>query len=103
MDKYYLKIHSSNSKTIVAVCDAELLGKEFREGNLVLRIDEPFYGGKLVDIDEVVQAISSADIVVVTGARLVEELSKRGIVPSSFALKVQGQPHIQIVKEVERY
>jgi len=100
MKEYYLKVHNVDSKTIVTVCDKDLLGKEFREGDIVLKVEEPFYGGKLADLEEVINAILSADIVVLTGSKLIEELSKRGLIPKDFALRVGDQLHIQIVREV---
>ncbi len=96
-----MKVHRAGQKTVVAVCDEDILGKEFREGNLVLKVDSHFYGGKLVGIEEVVNAILSADIAVITGTKIVEELSRRGLVLREFALRVGDQLHVQIVKEVQ--
>ena len=42
----YVKIHKSKDRNIIAVCDEELIGKSFSEGNLVLDINERFYKGE---------------------------------------------------------
>ncbi len=96
-----MKLHQTGTKVVVAICDEEILGKEFREGNLVLKIDPSFYGGKLVDLEEAIDAIISADIAVISGKRIVEELAKRGIVIKDFALRVANQLHVQIVREIQ--
>ncbi len=103
MDGYFLKIHRSKGKVIVAICDEEILGKIFRDGPIVLDISTKFYGGKRVDLERVLEAIKMADIVVASGKRIVEELSRRGLASVEFALKVEDQLHIQIIREVYEY
>ncbi len=43
----YLKIHKSY-RNVVALCDAELIGKKFEEGNMQLYLRENFYKDKKV-------------------------------------------------------
>jgi len=95
-----MRVHNIGGKKIVAVCDEEILGAVFREGDKVLEISPKFYGGKRVDIDQIINEIRDADIVVISGRRIIEELDKRGIIMKEFALKVGDQLHIQIMKEV---
>ncbi len=97
---FYVKLHNHGSTRILAVCDEEILGKEFREGSMVLRVNKEFYYGKLVnDVDEVLRLITNADVVIATGSRIVKELAKRGLADESFALKVGDQLHLQILRE----
>lgn len=97
---FYMKVYNVEDKTMVAVCDEEILGKVFREGNVVLDIAPTFYGGEKVGIEEIIEMISTADVVVLSGRRIVDELAKRGLVLKEYALVVEGQPHIQIIKGV---
>jgi len=39
--------------SIVAVCDSDILGKKFKEGKLVLKLDESFYKGEEVGDNDV--------------------------------------------------
>ncbi len=103
MDRYFIKIHRGGGKTIVAICDEELLGKVFRDGPVVLDISPKFYGGERADLEKVLEAIRIADIVVASGKRIVEELSKRGLASAEFALRVGDQLHVQIIREVYEY
>jgi hypothetical protein len=41
----YVKIHKTENKDIVAVCDEDLLGKKFEEKELILDVSEEFYKG----------------------------------------------------------
>ncbi|MCX8168341.1 MAG: DUF424 family protein [Ignisphaera sp.] len=86
--------------TMVAVCDEEILGKVFREGDIVLNISSAFYEGKRVGIEEVIEVISTADMVIVSGKRIVNELARRGLAPKEYALEVDGQLHLQIIRGV---
>lgn len=100
MSLYFMRIHNVGGKKIVAVCDEEILGMVFREGDVVLDISPKFYGGRKADLEEVMNEIMDADIVVLSGKRIVEELDRRGAVIKEYALKVGDQLHIQIVREV---
>lgn len=97
---YLLKFHGNGRNIVVAICDEEILGKTFREGDVILAVPASFYGGRRVGIEEVVAAIMEADVAVISGKRVVTELVKRGIVSLDFVLKVQDQLHVQIVREV---
>ena len=43
----YIKIHRSY-RNVVAICDAEILGKKFEEGKRVLDVRESFYNNEKV-------------------------------------------------------
>ncbi|MCW8965223.1 MAG: DUF424 family protein [Candidatus Pacearchaeota archaeon] len=46
-------------RDVVAVCDSDLLGKYFEEGDLQLDVKESFYKGEEVSYDEAVKIISN--------------------------------------------
>ena len=49
-----IKVHEAYRK-VVAICDAELLGKKFTEGNMQLDVNPAFYGGKKYDEKKVIE------------------------------------------------
>ena len=51
-----IKIHKSY-RDIVAVCDKELLGKTFEQGNFQLDVKESFFNGKEVSEKEALETI----------------------------------------------
>lgn len=83
---------------LLAICDADLLGKTFREGDIVLAVREEFYKGLKVDTDEAVNLISQSTIVNMVGENIVGRAIERGFVHPQAVLKVSGIPHAQIVK-----
>jgi|SRR3989344_7833036 len=52
----FLKIHKSY-RTVVAICDADLVGKRFEEGNRQLDLRENFYKDKQITHEEAVKLI----------------------------------------------
>ena len=42
-------------RLVVAVCDSELLGKRFEEGNFQLHVKENFYGGEEMSEEETIE------------------------------------------------
>ena len=99
---YYVRIHQINGKILVAVCDEEILGKEFRKGDIVLSISSEFYKGERVDLRRVIELILESDIAVITGKRIVNELIKAGLAVPEAVLKIGDQLHVQIIKSVYR-
>lgn len=49
-----VKIHASY-RIVIAICDKEILGKEFREGRKILNIKENFYRGEEKDEKQMVE------------------------------------------------
>ncbi|RLG76752.1 MAG: DUF424 domain-containing protein [Thermoprotei archaeon] len=101
--RYYLKVYRHSGRVVVAVCDEEILGKKFSDSKrgVVLDVSKDFYGGRLVDEKEVLDHIAVADIAVLTGRRIVELASRKGLAIKEVALEVEGQLHLQIIKEVQ--
>jgi len=56
MTEIYIKIHNAYRR-IVAVCDADLIGKKFEEGNVQIDVNEKFYKGDLVDEEKALEIL----------------------------------------------
>jgi hypothetical protein len=53
----YIKVHNSY-RTVVALCDKELIGKKFEEGILQLDVRENFYKGEEVTSEQLAGLIA---------------------------------------------
>jgi hypothetical protein len=53
-----IKIHKSY-RDVVAICDKELIGKSFEQGNFQLEVKESFFNGKEVSEKEALEIISN--------------------------------------------
>jgi len=93
----HVKIHKSEGREIVAMCDKDILGKTFEEGDLVLEVSERFYKGTLVGDEAAKNIIKNADILNVVGKKAVELALKVGVVSKIHIIKIKGIPHAQVV------
>ncbi len=87
-----LRVLHVGEESIAVVCDRELLGKEFREGKFVLKVDEKFYGGKESSVNECLRAIRESTIANLVGS-IVEHAIKENLIDPSCVLKIRGVPH----------
>lgn len=78
-----IKIHKSY-RYIVAVCDKEILGKTFEQGNRILEIRETFYNGDEVtekEAIEIMQDLNKEDATFnIAGKKSVQAALKAGII-----------------------
>ena len=90
-----LKIHEAYRK-VVAVCDAELLGKKYTEGNRQLDINKDFYGGKKIDEAKLIAALKELNeddaTFNIVGQNSVNTAIKAGIINKDGIIKVKGIP-----------
>ncbi|MEA3343814.1 MAG: DUF424 family protein [archaeon] len=81
--EFLLKIHEPGNNHVVALCDKELLGKKFSENDLTLDIDPDFFGGKPAAINEIKDAIQTAQSVNIAGNEIVSKLMQHKILSPS--------------------
>ena len=90
-----IRIHKS-CRDVVAICDTELLGKYFEEGNKQLDVKESFYKGKELDIEKakeimMKQKIEDATFNIV-GEKSIKAAIKAGIIDKRGIKKIKGVP-----------
>jgi len=83
---------------LLAMCDAEILGKTLREGKIVFCVKEDFYKGARVNIEEALSLIKNSTIINMVGKNVVKKAIEQGYVHPEAVLNIQGIPHAQIVK-----
>ncbi|MFZ2071975.1 MAG: DUF424 family protein [Halobacteriota archaeon] len=94
----YVKKHRSGLTLLVAVCDVELVGKSFAEGELNLKITESFYKGEAVTEEEVVASLEQATIANLVGERAIRCALANSFIEEANIISVAGVPHAQMVK-----
>ena len=95
--KIWLKIHHQEEEVVLTACDEKLLGSKLGpdEEGVVVQLKEPFYGGTLVDIEEVIQFMDQATIINMFG-ECVTLLIEKGIISKIAVIFVAGVPHLQM-------
>lgn len=93
-----IKTHRAQGQIVVAMCDAELLGRKLKDGKLQITVNEGFYGGDLFDDDEsgIFNLIRGATSYNIFGERALAVAVKFNLVDRSTVRLVDGVPHAQV-------
>ena len=94
----YVKIRRWGRQVLLAVCDAEILGKTLKDSNITFEVSEKFYKGYKTSVDEAIDLIEESTIVNLVGTNIVKRAVERGYVHPEAVIKICGIPHAQIVK-----
>ena len=83
-------------RNIIAICDADLLGKKFEEGKFLLDVKESFFKGEKTSEEELSDIIKKESIEDSTfniiGEKSVNVALKTGILSEHEIKKIQGIP-----------
>ena len=90
--RVYLKIHTNPRFETVACCDERLLNKIVKEGNLRIEINERFYGGTLMEIEQAIEILIRASYFNIVGANIIEKAIANGILPKEGVRTINGIP-----------
>ncbi|MFH1823252.1 MAG: DUF424 family protein [archaeon] len=94
--KILIAVHDLYRK-VIAVCDTELIGKTFEEGELNLEVKENFYKGKEFEEKkaiEFLQDLTKEDACFnIVGKNSISICEKAGIIAKNNCLTIQGIPH----------
>ncbi len=83
---------------LVAVCDPEVLGETFEEGEITLTVTEEFYGGEAVEESAVVDSLARATVANIVGTRAVELAIEEGFIEEANVLEVDSTRHAQLLR-----
>ncbi|MBI5158803.1 DUF424 family protein [Candidatus Micrarchaeota archaeon] len=97
----YCKIHESKKERVLALCDAELLGKILREGEATLDLQSfrSFYEGEKVNASRAEKELKNCTSANLVGKKSVATAVKAKIIAGQENVKtIQGIPHLQIYR-----
>ena len=91
-----VSIKKDSGEVVITVCDSELFGKKFEEGNFTLEIEESFYGGEEMEMEECLETLKEASIGNLVGS-IVDHAIEDGIIEPEHVLEIEGVKHAQFV------
>lgn len=97
MVEVYLRTTRHGKDTLVAACDAEILGKTLEGGRVPFTVSERFYGGTLASLEEAIEAMRKATICNIVGRRIVEAAIQSRMIHEEAVIYFGDIPHAQIV------
>ena len=90
-----VKVHKKENRTIVAVCDKQLLGQLIEEDGKQLDLRGDFYKGEEKEAEEIGDLIRNADGVNLVGEEAVNLGLQEEVVEKEHIIKIKGIPHAQ--------
>jgi len=94
----YLRAHEQGKERLIAVCDCEILGRRFSEGQLRLDVSPDFFGCEKASRVEVEAALASATMANFAGQRAVLYAISLGYVEEDNVLSIDGILCAQMVR-----
>ena len=94
----YANVRRWGKSVLLAICDAELLGKVLRDGKIVFEVREDFYKGMKMSVGEAIDLVGQSTVVNMIGHHIIREALERRLIHPEAVLKISGIPHAQIVK-----
>jgi len=92
------KVHkNTNGQIILAICDKEILGKKFIQGDLQLDLTSDFYRGEEKTEEEILKIIKNAYILNIVGESSIKFALEHKLIDKERIIFVSGVPHAQLV------
>jgi hypothetical protein len=83
---------------LVTVCDPDVLGETFDNGDTEFTVTEEFYGGERADVDAVRQTLARANVANLVGVEVVDLAIEEGYVEEGNVLDLDGTVHAQFMR-----
>ncbi len=91
--KFCIKMHKVKGLKILAICDEDVLEKEFEFENVKIKVSKSFYFENYADEKEIEEIIKDIDIINAFGKNCVNFLISKNIVNEKNVLKIGDQKH----------
>ncbi len=96
-DGLLLSERETQEGLLVAVCDADVLGETFENGDVSLTVTEEFYDGDPADPDAVAQSLARCSTANLVGEDAVELAIEEGFVDPDNVMELAGTRHAQLL------
>jgi len=92
--QFSVRVSDYQKKTMLNICDAELLGKKIVQDDLTVNISEGYYGDRFVDQKEAESLLQNASIINMVGKETVSLSVKIGIGSENGIKIISGIPFL---------
>jgi hypothetical protein len=94
----FIGIYYQGEDILIGACDEHLLGNQYKEGKIHLKVDKHFYGAKKIPKESLKTYLKDATIANLVGETCVNIAIKMGLVDPACVIYIQGIPHAQMVR-----
>lgn len=93
-----LRERQTREGLLVAVCDTDVLGETFENGDVSITVNEEFYGGEEASRETVISSLTRATIANIVGTESVDVAIEAGIIDQQNVLEIGATRHAQLVR-----
>ena len=92
-----VKVHKSGDRTVLCVCDSNLIGKKIEEGKKLLDLSSDYFKGEEKNKGEVLELIKDANILNLSGEESVGLAKELGLISEDEIIMFSNVPHVEII------
>ena len=96
MMKFSVRVSEYQKKTMLNICDADLLGKKIKQDELTMHISESYYGERTVEADEAETLLKNSSIINMVGKHTVSMAVNLGVGSENGVKIISGVPFLII-------
>jgi hypothetical protein len=89
----FVKEHIYNNRKLLAICDGNLIGKTFEEGNKILNISKSFYFGEPMFEKDILNLIEDNTLLNIVGKESIDFALKNKLIIKEGIIKIKNIPH----------
>jgi hypothetical protein len=97
MGELLLNERETGKGRLVSVCDANLIGETFENGELSLTVNADFYEGDPADEEAIVGSLAKCSVANIVGSQAVALAIEHGFVEEENVLDIDGTRHAQLL------
>lgn len=96
--EFCFREHKTGTSNVLAVCDAELLDKTLKYGDVDFEVCSSFYGESRADKDQVLDMLERCHVTNVVGKDIVNLLLQNDLIDNECIMWLGDVPHVQLLR-----
>ena len=93
-----MRLHSNENGSVLAIADAELIGKTLTDGPISFTVSEKFYLDQRVTEKELEKHLADAENINLVGEKSYAVVYQKGLIGKNGVKRIAGIPHAQIYR-----
>ncbi len=96
--EFCFREHRTGTGMLLAVCDAELLNRKLKYGDVDFEVSDSFYGKERASGEQVLDMLERSHVANVVGKKAVGLLVEKGQTTMDAVLMIGDVPHVQLLR-----
>ena len=89
----FVKEHINNERQLLSICDGNLIGKFFEDGDKILNVSKSFYQGEPIFENDILKLIKDNTLLNIVGEESINFALKHKLIKKEGILKIKNIPH----------